>query len=336
MMHRRHDIDGLRGLAVVLVMFFHAGWLSGGFVGVDVFCVISGYYMSQTALMSASFSPWTFITHRLQRLLPALLFMVALVCAAMLWWLLPRDRADIAQNGMTALLYFSNLWAHEHAGYFAGQSLAYPFLHTWSLSVEMQFYLLILLLGMARQGWLALCLIGAGSLLSSQAGWGMGYYGLTDRLWQFALGGAIAYLPARQLARVPSSLLYAAAVAAIVACGFLYTNANASPSLWSIVPCLAAALIILLPESPAQRVLNTLSPVGLISYSLYLWHWPIIVGATYLFERQITGLSMVLALLVSLLMGVISYAFIEKRLSAVRLIAMNLGVAAALYGISIW
>ncbi|WP_258967670.1 acyltransferase family protein [Scandinavium manionii] len=323
-------MDGLRGLAVLLVVFFHAGWLSGGFVGVDIFCVISGYYMSKTALMNTPFTPWKFVARRIQRLLPALLCMVTVVSLATLWWVLPMDRQDIAYNGWTALLYVSNFWASHHVGYFAGQSLAYPFLHTWSLSVEMQFYLLILLLGITRQGWGALCCIAVGSLVAGQFNGGMGYYGFIERLWQFAIGGIIAWLPARRLlAPWLSSLIYCLATTSIVACSILFQGNDATPSLWALIPCLSAAILLLIPDAPANNLLATLSPAGRISYSLYLWHWPVIVWATYFFERQITGLSMALCIAAAIGISIISYLFIERRISVLLLLAIN-AVAAAL------
>lgn len=145
---RRRDIDGLRGLAVLLVMFFHAGWISGGFIGVDIFIVISGYFMGRSAFMQHPFRPERFVLRRLYRLVPALLVMVSAVSAGMLWWVLQSDRSDIALNGAYALVYLSNIWASHHVGYFEGQSIAYPFLHTWSLSLEMQFYCVIFLIAL--------------------------------------------------------------------------------------------------------------------------------------------------------------------------------------------
>ncbi|WP_323368357.1 acyltransferase family protein [Komagataeibacter medellinensis] len=109
--NRRRDIDGLRGLAIALVVLFHAGWLQGGFVGVDIFVVISGYFMGRSALMQHPFQPVRFVCRRLYRLLPALVCMIALVSAGMLWWVLQSDRADIAINGAYALVYLSNIWA---------------------------------------------------------------------------------------------------------------------------------------------------------------------------------------------------------------------------------
>lgn len=157
---RRRDIDGLRGLAIVFVVLFHAGWLDGGFIGVDIFIVISGYFIGRSALIQQPFQPMRFISRRLYRLLPALFCMVAAISAGMLWWVLQSDRADIALNGAYALVYLSNIWAAGHVGYFEGQSIAYPFLHTWSLSLEMQFYLVIFLIALVlpythhrNRGW---------------------------------------------------------------------------------------------------------------------------------------------------------------------------------------
>lgn len=335
MTHRRTDIDGLRGLAVLLVVFFHAGWISGGFVGVDVFCVISGYYMSKTALMQTPFTPWVFIARRIQRLLPALLCMVIIVSLAMLWWVLPMDRQDIARNGWTTLLYVSNIWASQHVGYFAGLSAAYPFLHTWSLSVEMQFYLLIVLLGIARLGWRTLCMIALGSLLVSQLAGGMGYYGFVERLWQFAIGGIAAWVPTQRF-RVSglSSLFYGLAMVSILACGILYQGDNALPSLWAVIPCIATVVLLLLPEAPINKWLSVLSPVGKMSYSLYLWHWPVIVWAGYYFERQITGLTMAFCIAAAVGISIISYLFIERRSSVPRLIAINSLAAVLLLSIA--
>lgn len=252
----------------------------------------------------------------------------------MLWWLLPRDRADIASNGVSALLYLSNIWAFQNVGYFAGQSLAYPFLHTWSLSVEMQFYVLILLLGMAGRRWGTLAVIAVISFVVAQSGWGMGYYGLVSRLWQFALGGIVAWVPVSRLSSRLKSLFYALAIVAIVGCGLLYTNANASPSPWSLLPCFAAACILVLPCAPVNKLLSALAPLGLVSYSLYLWHWPVIVAATYFFEKQITGLLMVGALAASLTLSIISYLFVERRTSVKVLLPINIIAAASLYIIS--
>ncbi|QEO16373.1 acyltransferase family protein [Acetobacter vaccinii] len=353
---RRRDVDGLRGLAVLLVMFFHAGWIRGGFIGVDIFIVISGYFMGRSAFMQQPFRPERFVWRRLYRLLPALVCMVVLVSAGMLWWVLQSDRADIALNGAYALVYLSNIWASGHVGYFEGQSIAYPFLHTWSLSLEMQFYAIIflvaLLLPSLRRRRSALFAILGGSALCSLMALHVGdrqaYYSIFSRLWEFGLGTLIWFLPRLRCSAKVADGIYGAAVALIVACGVLFDLSAACPSFIVVLPCAATMLIIMLPETRARRVLEQLSPVGVISYSLYLWHWPVIVLAAYLFSIQPQGVIMAPVLGVACLAGLLSYIGVERpmldyentasparcRGGAIALLGVCCLVAAVLAGVS--
>ena len=319
--NRRRDIDGLRGLAIALVVLFHAGWLQGGFIGVDIFVVISGYFMGRSALMQHPFQPVRFVCRRLYRLLPALLCMIALVSAGMLWWVLQSDRADIALNGGYALVYLSNIWASGHVGYFQGQSIAYPFLHTWSLSLEMQFYVIIfmmaLLLPLTKHRKLVLSGIFAASLayctLSYFKGDTQAYYNIFDRLWQFSLGTMIWIFPRPQLSRTVANGIYAVALAVIVGSGLFYTLQFACPSYMTVFPCVAVAVIIMLPETQVGRLcLVPISPLGVISYSVYLWHWPGIVVANYLLSFQVYGLTMAAVLGIVMVVSLLSYLFVER------------------------
>ncbi|MCE2578802.1 acyltransferase family protein [Gluconacetobacter entanii] len=318
---RRRDIDGLRALAVAAVVLMHAGWLSGGFVGVDIFVVISGYFMGRSALMQDPFQPARFACRRLYRLLPALLCMVAVISAGMLWWVLQSDRADIALNGAYALVYLSNIWAAGHVGYFEGQALAYPFLHTWSLSLEMQFYAVIFVVAvmLPRVRWRLYALLGilavsAGcSLHDHLAGDGQGYYRITDRMWEFALGTLIWMLPRPRLPRAVANVAYALALCVLVGACVFYVRDYACPSWGVVFPCLAVVAIIMLPHTDVARVtLGPVSPLGVISYSVYLWHWPVIVLANYLLMFQVAGLTMAGVLVVALLVGLLSYVFVER------------------------
>ncbi|QHC36400.1 acyltransferase [Komagataeibacter xylinus] len=320
-LNRRRDIDGLRGLAIALVVLFHAGWLQGGFIGVDIFVVISGYFMGRSALMQHPFQPLRFVCRRLYRLLPALVCMIGLVSAGMLWWVLQSDRADIAINGAYALVYLSNIWASGHVGYFQGQSIAYPFLHTWSLSLEMQFYTIIflmaLLLPLTRHRKLVLSGIFTVSLAycawSYVKGDTQAYYNIFDRLWQFSLGTMIWIFPRPRLSPVVANIVYTIALAVIVGAGLFYTLQFACPSYMTIFPCLAVATIIMLPETQVGRLcLVPISPLGVISYSVYLWHWPGIVVANYLFFFQVHGLMMAAVLAIVLVISVLSYVFVER------------------------
>lgn len=319
-LNRRRDVDGLRGLAVLLVMIFHAGWLQGGFIGVDIFIVISGYFMGRSAFMQHPFRPERFVLRRLYRLVPALLVMILIVSASMLWWVLRSDRADIAQNGAYALIYLSNIWASHHVGYFEGQSIAYPFLHTWSLSLEMQFYLIIFLIALLlsalryRQAVLYVVMAAsfAYSLVAYHAGDQAGYYSIFARLWEFCLGTVIWVLPALPESLLLSGLCYALAVATLVLCGVFYNLTYACPSYMAILPCVATMLIIMQPQAVTRRLLEPLSPVGVISYSLYLWHWPAIVLATYVLACQVQGMTMALVLGGAVVAGTLSYLLVER------------------------
>ncbi|MBS0966262.1 MAG: acyltransferase [Acetobacter okinawensis] len=319
-LNRRRDVDGLRGLAVLLVMIFHAGWLKGGFVGVDIFIVISGYFMGRSAFMQHPFRPERFVLRRLYRLVPALLVMILLVSASMLWWVLPSDRADIAQNGAYSLIYLSNIWASHHVGYFEGQSIAYPFLHTWSLSLEMQFYLIIFLIALLlsalryRQAVLYVVMVTsfAYSMVAYHAGDQAGYYNIFARLWEFCLGTVIWVLPALPQSRLLSGLTYALSVVTLVLCGVFYNLAYACPSYMALLPCVATMLIIMQPHAATRRLLEPLSPVGVISYSLYLWHWPAIVMATYVLASQVQGMTMALVLGGAVIVGTLSYICVER------------------------
>jgi peptidoglycan/LPS O-acetylase OafA/YrhL len=353
---RRRDIDGLRGLAVLLVMLFHGGWISGGFIGVDVFIVISGYFMGRSAFMQHPFRPERFVLRRLYRLVPALLVMISAVSAAMLWWVLQSDRSDIALNGAYALVYLSNIWASHHVGYFEGQSIAYPFLHTWSLSLEMQFYgvifLMALLLPLLHHRRTLLYVMLAASFAYSAYAFHTGnhaaYYSLFARLWEFLLGTVIWVLPALPQSRLFAALSYGGAILALALCGVFYDLGNACPSLMALVPCVATMLIIMQPQAVSRWLVEPLSPVGVISYSLYLWHWPAIVLAAYLLPSPADNLTMGLVLGGATLAAVLSYVGVERpmltyenratsgaaRQGVIILVALCAMVAMALAGLS--
>ncbi len=202
-MHYRREIDGLRALAVVPVIAFHAGigWFSGGFVGVDVFFVISGYLITSIILAEQAkgqFSLVRFYERRARRILPALLLVVA-VCIPVAWvLLLPNDYFDFSESLVAVAAFASNILFHLRSGYFEADAELKPLLHTWSLGVEEQFYLLfpLLLMGLARFGFRAmvavLAAIGVTSFVAAE--WGSvhdpngAFFLLPFRAWELVVG----------------------------------------------------------------------------------------------------------------------------------------------------
>lgn len=325
-MKYRPEIDGLRALAVLPVILSHAGFSAfhGGFVGVDVFFVISGFLITTILLAENAegrFSILGFYERRARRILPAL-FLVMACSTALAWWsLLPDELENFGQSLFATSAFANNMLLMLTSGYWSLASEFKPLLHTWSLGVEEQFYILFPLLLMACRRWRAQSLLGLFALLSLlslvAAEWAslaqptLAFYLLPTRAWELLLG-SMAALCARQawLAAVPrqawqplSLLGLAMVLAAILGFG----EAVRSPSLWILLPTVGAVLIILfaLPGTWAHRLLASKVPVGigLISYSAYLWHQPLFAFARIIGREKpsdglmlaLSGLTLVLA-----------------------------------------
>jgi peptidoglycan/LPS O-acetylase OafA/YrhL len=216
----RPDIDGLRAISVLGVIFFHAGLypFGGGFVGVDVFFVISGYLITRhinSELQSNSFSLRNFYERRARRILPALLFVIALTVPLAWAWLLPQDLKSFSQSVVATLIFASNLYFWRTTDYFSQQSEMRPMLHTWSLAVEEQFYLLFPLLLMLiarffrRHATRTVLVLAIGSwivtLLVAQSNPSLAFYFLHTRAWELLSGACAALLAAAYPARTSGS-----------------------------------------------------------------------------------------------------------------------------------
>jgi peptidoglycan/LPS O-acetylase OafA/YrhL len=309
--HYRPDIDGLRALAVLPVIFFHAGFsCPGGYVGVDVFFVISGYLITQIIerdLRAGRFSVWTFYQRRIRRIFPALFVMLAASIVAAYFALLPHELEAFGQSIIAASAFASNILFYRSAGYFAVNSELVPMLHTWTLSLEEQFYLgwpwLLALLSLpAVSRWklpvsLAVLL---GTLLLS-AHWvssnaNAAYYLLPSRAWELALGAVLSFpVIASRAARMPrwmASTVSLLGIAMLVLTVAVYSKHTPFPGFAALLPCLGTALVIAAGESgPAlgSRLLSwrPLVLIGMMSYSLYLWHWPVLVLGRMLANRSL-------------------------------------------------
>ncbi len=299
----RAEIDGLRALAVVPVVLFHAGFylFSGGFVGVDVFFVISGYLITSiiiNEMRDGTFSLMNFYVRRAKRILPAL-FLVMLVCIPFSFvFFLPIAMKDFSQSLMAVPAFLSNVLFLTESGYFEQEAELKPLLHTWSLAVEEQYYiifpLLLMVLGfLGRQGVvLALALLLIVSLAAAE--WATShmpaaaFYLLPMRAWELLIGALAAlYLQRREVSLPPIAMQAGSllGLGLIVVAIFAYDESTPFPGVYALLPTIGTALIIVFarPGTWVNRLLGLklLVGLGLISYSLYLWHQPLFAFARY-------------------------------------------------------
>jgi peptidoglycan/LPS O-acetylase OafA/YrhL len=330
-MHYRPDIDGLRAIAVGSVVLYHAGvpFFPAGFLGVDVFFVISGYLITGILLdelRSGSFSILAFYERRIRRIIPALAVMLAATSLAALVVLFPEDLKTFAKTMAAAILFVSNLFLADNSGYFGGNAHDNPLTHTWSLAVEEQFYILLplalWLLWRFRLVLPGLVLVFGLSLASAvilaPRDPASAFYLPHFRFWELLAGSLIAF--ARTRAAPPAAIAPAAGViglAAIIASLTLLGQSRAGvPGLWTLPAVLGSALLIWsgARPTPAARLLATrpLVGLGLVSYSLYLWHWPVFVLYRHATARPATSAELALLILLSLLLAAASWRFVER------------------------
>lgn len=296
-MEYRKEVDGLRALAVIPVIFFHAGFslLSGGFVGVDIFFVISGYLITYLLLEEHSkgnFSLLRFYERRVRRILPALFFMLACTLPAAWYWLLPSQFKEFSQSIAAVVLFCSNVFFYFKTGYFASAVDEKALIHTWSLAVEEQFYivfpLLLMLVWRLCRDKLAGILIAiaivsyiAAEVLSRSYP-SLSFYAMPTRAWELLAGSLCAiFLFKRQ--RLPSHTPLALAGLLLMLLSFFVLHKSLPwPSFYTLLPVIGACLVILFAHNtPVARVLSTpmLVGLGLVSYSAYLWHQPLLAFA---------------------------------------------------------
>jgi peptidoglycan/LPS O-acetylase OafA/YrhL len=297
----RPDVEGLRGVAILLVLLFHAALpIPGGFVGVDVFLVISGFLITGLLLReletSGRIELLAFYGRRMRRLLPAAAVVIAAVMPLAFVALPPLDRPGAMTDGGAAVLCVSNIRSALAAGdYFAAIGTPSPFLHFWSLSLEEQFYLvwpvLLLIAARCRRARLAagitllalLVVSLAASVVMTDVAPTWGFYSLPSRSWQFAAGGLLA-VASPILRRLPTRLVGVAGwagIAGLAVAAVAIDGSTPYPGLLAVLPTGAAALLIVSGDRTwGPGILLRLTPLrflGRISYSLYLWHWPILV-----------------------------------------------------------
>lgn len=335
MMDRKYrpDIDGLRAIAVISVLLFHCGLstFSGGFVGVDVFFVISGYLITghlASDLAASRLSLARFYAARMRRILPALLATLIATWLVALLVFLPSYLVQTSKGLIAAALSVSNIYFWKSASYFSAGSRLQPLLHTWSLSVEEQFYAIIplLMLMAARlryRNWAVL--FGAASVASfavsvfvTERAPSAGFYLLPSRAWELGIGAVLATAPLPAIKqRWAAELAGAAGMLLLLVPIFDYDDSVPFPGLNALYPCLGAALIIYVGQSRPCATTRLLSStplvwVGLISYSLYLVHWPIIVFTRYSTLEPLDTVQIVAVVAGSLALATLSWRFVER------------------------
>lgn len=329
-MKYRAEIDGLRALAVIPVILFHAGfeWFSGGFVGVDVFFVISGYLITTILIEDIEknrFSIVHFYERRARRILPALFF-IMLLCLPFAWmWMLPFQMKDFSQSLVAVSLFASNILFWSESDYFAPDAEDKPLLHTWSLAVEEQYYVLfpIFLVLAWRFGkhtvfW-AIVAIASLSLLLSEWGWRndptTNFYLIPTRAWELFAGSIAAFIVQKNGVQ-KNNLLALSGLAAILFSIFAYDESIPFPSVYALVPVLGVVFIILFADKATltAQLLSTkiFVGVGLVSYSAYLWHQPLFAFARIRTIGDVAPSLMVALSLISIVLAVASWRFVEQ------------------------
>ena len=344
----RPEIDGLRALAIVAVLLYHAGVAcGGGYVGVDVFFVISGYLITgiiRREMEEGKFSLKGFWVRRARRILPALVVMVLAVLVA--GWVLMTP-ADYAQLGLSAAFQAVSaanfhFWRSTADGYFGGAAEEMPLLHTWSLAIEEQFYVLLPLgmmwvlgrargegsgLALRRARWLFAAVLAGSFALSVYMVAkrpAAAFYLLPTRMWEL-LAGSVAALGVRPgvRARVGREVLAAVGLLLVLVPVFLYGTETPFPGLAAAPVCAGTVMMILFSGSGETLVGKLLANraavgIGLISYSLYLWHWPVLVFCRYYYGEAFGTGKAWWCLGVSVVLAVLSWRYVERPFRRAR------------------
>ena len=328
----RADIDGLRAIAVLSIVLFHLDIkpFSGGYVGVDIFFVISGFLITSIIireLAEGSFSIARFYERRVRRILPALITVLVATLAVGLVLLNPAQVEDLGKAMAATLVFSSNIFFFFGAGYFDGPSELKPLLHTWSLAVEEQYYIFFpfLLIFIARRfagryfAWLVV--LGSLSLLAciiwTEFDEVATFYLIPFRAWELLIGSVLALKTIPPLKSSGArNLVSLAGLSMMLASVFTYTHDTVFPGAAAMLPTIGTGMVIYAGIGGSAAVNRLLGAralvfVGLISYSLYLWHWPMIVYAKYFLINELTDIEKGVVLIAMFLVATLSWRYVE-------------------------
>lgn len=328
----RYDIQGLRALAVLLVFVFHLNstWLTGGFVGVDVFFVISGFLVSSVILHKknkGTFDFADFYIGRIKRIVPVFLLLLIFVGLIGSWIYLSGDIQGLRKNIFWSSVFNSNNYLAGLDNYFGASSQENPLLHTWTLSIEMQFYFLLpLFLVLINKRYIVPISLFIIILLLGYSFYncvyldnkGAMYFSLIARIPEFLIGSVFAIKAdtIKSFIGTKQDLFSIASLVGIVLCGIFFTEFISFPGLWVILPCIFAGIILITTDSKVNRLLfsnKIVVHIGELSYSIYLWHWAIMAFIRY-YNVQIdfAWYEMLLVVLITYVFSWLSYTYVEN------------------------
>ncbi len=338
----RPEVDGLRGIAVIAVILYHlnSDWIPGGYLGVDVFFALSGFLITQLLYnefkRKSKIQLTDFYVRRIKRLFPAFAAMILFCMILAPALMLPKQMNSFYMSAISALTFTSNYYFFWFTGYFDPIALEMPLLHTWTLAVEAQFYFIFpfLLSQLFRfknanitlvLGLLALMSFSLATLRTDQFA-SAGFYLITSRAWELLLG-AIAFLISARLVHLVTSSLIRELIASISLVGilisfFVFDKYTPMPGKYALLPCVGTIMLLVFGQRPsfAKQVLSsrTLVSIGLVSYGLYLWHYPVLAFARIIFGSELSLSLLVLSLILILALALLSYALLEAPILSNR------------------
>lgn len=332
-MKHRSEIDGLRAIAVLPVIFFHAGfeWFKGGYIGVDIFFVISGYLITTIILeecQAKKFSIVNFYERRARRILPALTFMLVVTSITAYLVMPPVLLESYSRSLASVSVFISNIHFYLSSGYFAAASEEKPLLHTWSLAVEEQYYVFFPLFimfcwGLGKKLLFISIILGCvlslsfAQLLSNHSMTNMNFYLIFSRAWELLFGSAIAFGLAEKITtdKVTKNAFSLLGFVALLVSIFTYDKYTPFPSVYALLPVVGTCLVIMFADKDnfvgKLLSLRFMVWVGLISYSLYLWHQPFLAFLRLKTIGEPSELAFIIAILLTFLMAYVSYKYVE-------------------------
>lgn len=327
----RPDIQGIRALAVLLVVLFHlnAAVLPGGFIGVDIFFVISGYLISGIILnkrAKGTFNLLEFYNSRIKRIVPAFLLMILIVAIVGVWIYVISDSGTLRKSLFWSFIFNSNRYFGTLDTYFGASSSENPLLHTWTLAIEMKFYLLLpFLLFFFKRSWIPYCFAILIAILLYYSYYNIHflhrkseiYFSLPARIPEFLIGALFVFVPKNNLLlKRPISLFFSIiGLSLILLSAFLLNENSPFPGFLVLWPCIGAALLLITEGNFIKSLLEqkVMVFIGELSYSIYLWHWPLMAFIRYYYATyHFNAFQVFLICITTLVISFLSYRYVEN------------------------